>query len=641
MMVASSRFHGDQLTYSYTGLLKERSVVTVPLRDRHVTAFVTGRVKKPGFATKPMVNVLSEALLPAHCLELARWMSRYYSCNLGDALSQFAPTRPTIRNSKMAGLETLTEPLDQPPLDSPLTSDQKKAIKQILNADRTTSLLHGETGTGKTRVYLELAKKTAGRGNSTIILTPEISLTTQLALAAGKLGLPVFVLHSHLSASMRKKIWLQLLENRQTVIVVGARSALFAPLSNIGLVILDEAHEPAYKQEQSPRYLANRVASQMGKLTGAKVVLGTATPTVAEYYLAQQHGAVITMTQPAMATKHLSRVVEIIDIKDRTSFGSSAYLSKQLINEVASCLNGGKQAMIYLNRRGTARLILCKVCGWEMVCPNCDIPLIYHGDQHKVRCHTCGYQTVPPAACPTCQNPDIIYRGIGTKSLADEVAKLFPSARVQRFDSDNKTGEQLNELYPDLHTGKIDILVGTQLLAKGLDLPKLGLVGVIAAESSLALPDFTSEERTFQLLYQILGRVGRGHGAGRAVVQTFQPNSPAIIAAVNRDYRSFYGYALAERRQFRFPPFAYLLKLSCRRKTAASARTATEKFISEIAKLGLRVEIIGPAPAYYGRRGSYYYWQVVVKSKNRAHLVDIAKITPVGWTVDLDPADLL
>lgn len=641
VLVASNRFHGDLLTYSHNGLLEERSVITVPLRNRQVTAFTIKEVKKPDFALKPITSVLSPNILPTHCLELARWISSYYNCNLGDVLGQFAPTRPTVRFAKIDDHTLATEPLDQLSMDTTLTAGQTQAIKQISRSRQTTSLLHGETGSGKTRVYLELAKNAVTKGSSAIILTPEISLTAQLAKAASSLGCPVYVLHSRLTASTRKKIWFQMLQSQEPVIAIGPRSALFAPLKNIGLIVLDEAHEPAYKQEQSPRYHASRVASQLGKLTGAKVVLGTATPNVAEYYLAQQREAVIAMTEPAIATKHLPRVVEIVDIKDRANFGSSTYLSKRLIEEISSCLSSGKQAMVYLNRRGSARLILCRACGWQMVCPNCDIPLIYHGDQHKVRCHTCGYRATPPTACPTCQNPDIIYMGIGTKSLADEIVKLFPDAKVQRFDSDNRTGEQLNEMYPDLHSGKVDILIGTQLLAKGLDLPKLGLVGVIAAESSLALPDFTSEERTFQLLYQILGRVGRGHSAGRAIVQTFQPNSPAIVAAVKRNYLSFYKYALEERRQFRFPPFAYLLKLSCRRATSASAKDATDKFKTRIAKLGLPVEIIGPAPAFYSRRGRYFYWQLTIKSKVRSHLVDIAKITPADWVVDLDPADLL
>jgi primosomal protein N' (replication factor Y) len=474
------------------------------------------------------------------------------------------------------------------------------------------------------------------------MLTPEISLTTQLAAAAKTyLDKQPLIIHSGLSAAKRKQIWLKVLESDEPQVIVGPRSALFAPLPSIGLIVVDEAHEPAYKQEQSPRYSALRVASQLGALTGAKVIYGTATPLVSDYFLADERQAIVRMTQMALGGDPEDVKIEIIDLKDRSNFGSNYYLSKKLIEDINSNLSANKQVMLYLNRRGSARVILCTNCGWQDLCPNCDVSLVYHADEHLARCHICGFAHVPPAACPSCGNPDIVYKSIGTKALADQVEKLFPDRVVKRFDSDNTPGEQLNEIYGELLAGKVDILVGTQLLAKGLDLPRLGLVGIISAESSSTLPDYTAEERTFQLLYQVIGRVGRGHAKGQVVVQTYEPNSIVIQTAVIRDYAKFYEHSLRERQAFRFPPFSYLMKLVIRRATVKGAQIASERLKGELAAAGLPVEVIGPTPAFYARRGKNYYYQLVAKSKDRDHLVALTKLVPSDWQIDLDPADLL
>jgi len=619
------------------------SVVTVPLRQRMVTGFVISEVKKPDFTVKPIKNRLSHQPLPPHCLELAKWLQDYYICPFGEALRQFAPSAPTVRKTTADSEPSVAASSAlQLALSSPLTDDQQTALVAIRRSASTTTLLHGDTGTGKTRVYMELAKETLAAGRSVLLLTPEIALTSQLAAAVEQqLHSPTYIVHSQLSVAQRKKIWLAILEAQEPVVVIGPRSALFSPIKNPGLIVIDEAHEPSYKQEQSPRYQTTRVASQLGALTKAKVILGTATPLISDYYLADKHQAIARMTTPAVGQKNLDVETQIIDLKDRQHFASNPYFSKQLIDVMKTTLAANKQVMIYLNRRGSARLILCQNCGWQLLCPNCDIPLIYHGDIHAARCHICGFQAPPPVACPACGDPDVIYRSIGTKALVEVVAKLFPQYRVQRFDSDNVPGERVNELYGRLRDGEIDILIGTQLLAKGFDLPRLGLVGVISAETSLALPDFTAEERAFQLLYQVIGRVGRGHAKGRVIIQTHNPGNGVLQAAVARNYELFYQPGLQQRQQFRFPPFSYLLKLVCRRATLAGAQGAAERLKKQLLAQKLPVEVIGPAPSFYARRGRYYYWQLVIKSKQRDHLIKLAKVVPAGWTIDLDPADLL
>ncbi len=644
VLLASGSYHsGSPLTYFSEKPLDIMSVVTVPLRQRMVTGFIISEVDKPDFACKEVRTLVSSKALPMHLLELARWLSEYYACTLGESLKQFAPTKPTIRTSK-----TEEEPvlLSAPPiqleLEKKLTDSQVNALKEIRSNPSTTILLHGHTGSGKTRVYLELAAETIGKGRSVMILTPEIALTAQVAVAAKQfLHKQPFILHSRLSVSERKKIWLTILESSEPVVIIGPRSALFSPVHNLGLIVLDEAHEPAYKQDQSPRYHAARVASQLGLLSQAKVILGTATPTITDYYLAHERRAVVSMTSLAVSDHSHEVNCDIIDLKNKDNFSKNLHLSNQLITAINETLSAKKQVMIYLNRRGSARIVLCNSCGWQLLCPHCDVPLVYHRDDHTVRCHICGHKQTPPTACPECGNNDIIYKNIGTKALTEAVAKLFAGYKVQRFDSDNIAGEHVNDLYSQMHTGKIDILVGTQLLAKGLDLPKLGLVGIISAEASLALPDFTSEERTFQLLYQVIGRVGRGHGKGNVIVQSYEPGSVVVQSACQRDWVKFYEHALKDRQKFRFPPFSYLLQLSCRRATEAGAEKAAMHLRELLLAENLPVEVIGPAPSFYARRGKYYYWQIVVKSKSRDHLVQLAKVVPSDWMINLDPADLL
>ncbi|HET7827813.1 MAG TPA: primosomal protein N', partial [Candidatus Saccharimonadales bacterium] len=513
VLVADSKYRSAApLTYASKDSLAPLSVVTVPLRSRAVTGFVLNEVGRPGFAVKEVKSLLSDRPLPYHCLQLAQWMAEYYAAPLSECLRLFAPSRPAIRQIKT---EALPVPAVQMEMKTALTADQKRAVKQIEANPSTTVLLHGETGSGKTRVYLELARQSLKAGKSVILLTPEISLTAQLeAAAAAYLDQAPHVLHSNLSTAKRKQIWLELLQADQPQIVIGPRSALFVPLASLGLIVVDEAHEPAYKQEQTPRYNALRAASQLASLAGAKVVYGTATPLITDYYLADQRQAVVRMAKQALGGGLPDIKTEVVDLTDRANFGPNRYLSKKLLDDINTTLSAKKQVMLYLNRRGSARVILCKNCGWQALCPNCDVSLVYHADEHQAKCHICGYHLPPPVACPNCGNPDIIYKSIGTKALADQVEKLFPDKVVGRFDSDNVAGEQINEVYDKLLAGRIDILVGTQLLAKGLDLPRLGLVGIVSAESSLTLPDYTAEERTFQLLYQVMGRVGRGHSRG-------------------------------------------------------------------------------------------------------------------------------
>jgi primosomal protein N' (replication factor Y) len=475
------------------------------------------------------------------------------------------------------------------------------------------------------------------------VLTPEISLTTQLAGSFRQVfGDRVLVMHSQQVPSERQKAWLDSLRASEPVIVIGPRSVLFSPVRKPGLIVLDEAHEAAYKQEQAPQYQTGRAAAYLSGLTRSSLVLGSATPSISDYYLAEQKNKpIIRLAELASKHQPANSKITVVDRKDHSLFSRSPFLSLELIKAVEAALAANEQSLLYLNRRGTARLVMCENCGWQAICPHCDVPLTYHGDHHELRCHSCNYHTKSPGSCPSCDHPNVLFKTAGTKAIVDEVQRLFPNARVARFDTDNLRAERFEQHYDAIRRGDVDILVGTQLLAKGLDLPRLSTLGVLLADTSLYMPDFSAEERTFQLVSQVLGRIGRGHAAGRAVIQTYHPDHPVLKAALAGDYQGFYKSELASRKQFEFPPFCYLLKLTARRSTIKSAQAAAEKLKSDLEASGAHVRVEGPAPSFYERFQNKYQWQLVVKARQRFELLKIISGLPSGWSYDIDPLDLL
>jgi primosomal protein N' (replication factor Y) len=637
--VRSSRYHGKEaLTYVSSDKLLTGSIVQVELQRKVVMGVVTGPTTKPRFQTKAVTRVFDLPPLPSHLLKLAAWLKDYYPAPLGIVAQQLLPAGFAEKQLTTPDPVPFAEPdLSKLP---PLTSEQKTALAAM--TDHNTYLLHGATGSGKTRIYIELAARAIADGKSAIILTPEISLTTQLANNFSEVfGDKVIVMHSRQTPAERQKAWLNTLRATRPVIVIGPRSALFSPVQKPGLIVLDEAHEGAYKQEQAPHYQTGRVAACLAGLTRSSLILGSATPAVSDYYLAEQKNKpIITLTQLARPNDYADSKITVVDRKDHSLFSRSPFLSLELITAIETALARGEQSLLYLNRRGTARLVMCENCGWQAVCPHCDVPLTYHGDHHELRCHSCSYHTATPSSCPSCGHPNIMFKTAGTKAVVDEVARLFSGARVARFDTDNLKAERFEQHYDAIKRGDVDVLVGTQLLAKGLDLPRLSTLGVLLADTSLYMPDFSAEERTFQLISQVLGRVGRGHVAGRAVIQTYHPDHLVLKAALAGDYQRFYHSELASRRQFLFPPFCYLLKLTVRRASIKAAETAAEKLRDEIiGRYKVRVE--GPAPAFYERFQNKYQWQLVVKAVDRAELLKIIAALPANWSYDIDPLDLL
>lgn len=640
VMVASSSYHGQSaLTYSSEAVIPPGAIVSIPLRNTHQLGIIVRAVQRPGFNAKPIQEVIDLPCLPQQSLDLLSWIQLYYPSSAGITTQQFLPKQIP---KKPVEAHCIVQP-KLPKLPS-LTADQKTALASV--EEKGMHILHGETGTGKTRVYIEMAQQALKQGKSALILTPEIGLTSQLSQDFRVVfGNNVLVMHSQLTEVTRQRQWVTILKHEKPIIIIGARSALFAPLKNIGLIVIDEAHEPAYKQDQSPHYHATRVAAKLAELHNCPIILGSATPLISDYYLAEHlQRPIIRMKLTANSSGDpatQSTTTTVIDLKDRSKFTKKSHLSDTLITAISDALQNKEQSLLFLNRRGTARVVFCEQCGWQALCPHCDTPLVYHGDAHTMRCHSCDYKAATPTSCVECHNASIVFKSIGTKAIVDEVQRLFPEARIQRFDTDNRKADRVEQHYESLRTGEIDILIGTQTLAKGLDLPKLSVVGVIIADTSLYFPDFSAQERTYQLLAQVLGRVGRGHRRGRAILQTYNPDSPLLQSILTKDWRTFYDNEIRERSTFLFPPFCYLLKLTCRRASSASAERTAANLVKELRISGLRILVEGPAPAFHEKVLNKYQWQITVKAKDRKQLVEVIHRLPSGWSYDIDPMNLL
>lgn len=638
--VGSRRFHGDAaLTYSCADNLSPGTVVKVPLGRGSTHGIVKAKVRKPSFPTKAITHAWPDVTVPAESTQLLLWMAAYYPSSLGQTTELFLPPALTIQQPENSELRSAKQPTSL----SPLTEAQTNAVDTIATAD-TSVLLHGITGSGKTRVYLDAANQAISTNRSVLILTPEIGLTTPLANQFRKhVDAPIITLHSGMTPAERRTAWLQVHDAQKPIVVVGPRSALFLPFRNLGLIVIDEAHDTAYKQSQVPRYNAIRVAGKLREIHRAKLIQGTATPLVAERHLfeSKQLPIIEMQSKAIVAEENLPKTTRIIDSRNRQSFSKSPYLSDPLVAAIQTAVDNHEQSLLFLNKRGSARLILCQSCGWRALCPKCDTALTFHADSHNLRCHSCETSEPVPSECPVCGQPDIVFRSIGTKALAAELSRLFPHATVARFDGDTQKSDGLVARSDELHKGDIDIIIGTQTVTKGFDLPNLSVVGVVQADTSLGIPDFTAHERTFQLISQVSGRVGRGHRAGALIIQTFNPDNTAIRYAADDNYTAFYREELAERKRYTFPPFTHLMAIRCSRASRQSAEDACIKLSARLEKDFPAATIEGPSPRFSEKQGGKYTWQLIVKAPNRSILTTIAAHLPSGWAYDLDPIDLL
>jgi primosomal protein N' (replication factor Y) len=538
-----------------------------------------------------------------------------------------------------------------------LTPDQQKAWDVILSAYQSFStkppfLLHGVTGSGKTELYLRATAEAIRRGCQAIILVPEIAITPQMVRRflvhfPGQVGL----VHSRLSPGEQYDTWrrarLGLLK-----VIIGPRSALFAPLPAVGLIVADECHDGSYYQSDPPFYNAVEAAKVYARLSGAVCILGSATPTIQQRYQAEA-GESLRLDLPKRIQTISSPVehgglppITVVDMREELKSGRRGIFSQELVQALEQVLKKGQQAILFLNRRGTATYVFCRTCGTVAKCPQCDTPLTFHIEGlSDLRCHRCGYTRKMPEKCPHCQSNQMRAYGLGSEKVETEAAALFPSARVLRWDWETTRQKDAHEIIlSHFAAHRADILVGTQMLAKGLDLPLVTLVGIVLADVGLNLPDPFAAERSFNLLTQVAGRSGRSVLGGRVVLQTFQPEHYAIQSASHHDYDGFYIRELAERRKLGYPPFNRLVRLEYRAldplKAESEARALAARLAVEIQTDNrIQTDLIGPVPCFFSKAGGWYRWQIVVRGPNPVSLLQ-KKPLP-GWRVEVDPVSLL
>lgn len=566
-----------------------------------------------------------------------------------------------------------TEPL-------PLTPDQQAAWDEIrpaiTNQQSAIFLLHGVTGSGKTELYLRAVGEVLARGRKAIVLVPEISLTPQtVARFAARFPGRVTVLHSRMREGERYDVWRRARAGLVDV-VIGPRSALFVPLAPLGLVIVDEEHDPSYKQASRPAFHAREAALELARQTGAAVILGSATPSLESYRRAQgeefrllvlgrrilgHHQRLsdlqavygVPQTRYRALSDGLSQAryldlppVQVVDMRAELRAGNRSVFSRALQRSVDEALARGEQVILFLNRRGVATHTFCRSCGYVARCPRCDVPLTLHAKDGPLVCHHCGHRESQPERCPRCDSPHIRPFGLGTAGLEEAVRERWPGARLVRWDRDTaRTAQAHWNILQMFSDGQADVLVGTQMIAKGLDLPLVTVVGIISADTALNLPDFRAAERTFQLLEQVAGRAGRGLMGGRVILQTYHPDHYAITAVEHHDYLGFVQAELAFRREAGYPPYARLARLIYRhtdhRRAEVAAREMGDRLRGALRRAGLPpTDLIGPVPCFFVRLRGYYRWQVILRHPDPPAFLRPVPIPP-GWLMDVDPVDLL
>ena len=549
-----------------------------------------------------------------------------------------------------------------------LTPEQDFALKEILTSitspdTRYPFLLQGVTGSGKTEIYIRAAEEVIKRGKQAIILVPEIALTPQtvrrfLSRFPGQVGL----VHSKLSEGERYDTWRRARAGKLKVII-GARSALFTPLSNIGLIVADECHDSSYYQSEPPFYHAVNAAQEYARLCGAVCVLGSATPSILQRYQADTKQIRQLDLPKRIKTSEVFKdfgslpPVRIVDMREELKAGQRGIFSRLLLKELESTLKRGEQAILFLNRRGTATYIFCRDCGYVLKCPNCETPLILHieGQTSKVKrqnsdlrpmsfdllCHQCGYQRQKPMACPQCGGKQIREYGLGSEKVEAEVNALFPKVRTLRWDWDTTRQKDAHEMIlTHFANHRADVLIGTQMLAKGLDLPMVTLVGIVLADVGLHLPDPFAGERVFQVLTQVAGRAGRSERGGKVVLQTFNPEHQVIQSAAKHDVNGFYDYELEQRKRLGYPPFTRLVRLEYRSEDQESAGKEAKRAAEKLSVIGNQSSaVIGPVPCFFAKVGGYYRWQIVLRGSNPKETLRGLKLD--GWRVEVDPISLL
>lgn len=510
----------------------------------------------------------------------------------------------------------------------PLIEEQQIAFEQIVSSfherKNKIHLLHGVTGSGKTEVYLQTIQEVLSEGKEAIVLVPEISLTPQIVgRFKSRFGNDVAVLHSGLSIGEKYDEWRKI-QRKEVKVVVGARSAIFAPFENIGMIIIDEEHETTYKQDEHPRYHARDIAIWRGEYHHCPIVLGSATPTLESFARAGK-GVYELNTMSKRVNQGPLPEVEIVDMREQLRIGNRTMFSTALHEKIIDRLEKKEQIILFLNRRGYSSFVMCRDCGYTIQCPHCEVSLTYHKQNHHLKCHYCGYETYMPKQCPSCQSEHIRFFGTGTQKVEEAITKTYPEARVIRMDNDTTSRKGAHEkMLKQFGNGEADILLGTQMIAKGLDFPNVTLVGVLAADSSLHLPDFRASERTFSLLTQVSGRAGRHEKPGEVVIQTYSPEHYSIELAKTQDYVAFYEEEMKIRRSFRYPPFYYLVLISIAHSDLIKTVKVSEQIAGYLREyLSEGSIVLGPVASPIAKIKDHFRYQCVIKYKSEPALYDV------------------
>jgi len=652
----------DRETYSYQvpdGMdVVPGHRVTVPFGRRASYGFVVSvGTEDPGVETKPITTVGGDPLLLPHQVALARLVADHYWVPLIECLRAMLPPRirktassgsgPSSRQRRHSRLLELANMVTVPAIAPELTAEQSAAL-EVVGSNQLT-LLHGVIASGKTEVYLAAAEQALAGGLRVLLLVPDISLTPQLVeRVRTRLKAPIAILHSQLTELERAQQWWRTRRGEADV-VLGSRSAVFAPIPRLGLICLDEEGTASYKQDRTPRYETGWVARRLAGLSGARLVAGSATPSVVTYHDATR--GQLALAKLTRRVRGHDAEVELVDMRDEAAAGNRQPLSRRLLEVVNRTLENEEQVILYLNRRGMSTFVLCRDCGRSVQCLGCSVALVQHAagraqgasnETDGLVCHYCGYSRAMPSVCDHCGSRNIRGLGMGTQRLESMVKKLWPRARVLRLDSDAAKGpDSYFDIWEAFSERRADILVGTQMVTRGLDLPAVTCVGVVDADLPLHFPDYRSAENTFALVVQVAGRAGRDGREARVVVQTSNPEHYSLRCAAAGDYEGFYAAELPSRKAFTFPPFAELAVLTRTdaddARAATVAREAAEELASGLLREGIEgIRVMGPSPAFIHRLRGDYRWQVTLKGdglERARHLAPRGR----GWSYDVDP----
>lgn len=561
-----SEYMDSFFTYSAPDDIKVGDKVNVPLarRPKGAEGYVVSTEIVPSIDTckiKEINSIYKERSMTSEIIDTAIWMRSRYGVKYIDAIKMFdvGGKRVPVDYQDKVSTELESEPI--------LSSEQQAAVAKIHdsidNGLGKSFLIHGVTNSGKTEVYMRAVQKVILKGETAIVLVPEIALSEQVAERfAMRFGRDqIAIMHSKLKTSERLSEWLRI-RSGKAKIVIGARTAVFAPASDIGVIIIDEEHESTYKSDHNPKFETVDVAFRRAKHHHATLILGSATPSIVSYNRAME-GIYDLIEMTDRIGESVMPEVNIVDMREELRTGNISIISRKLLSSIEGTINNGEQVILFLNRRGFSTQVMCQDCGYIMMCPDCDITLTFHKRENAAICHYCGCKFKVPEICPECGNEHLSYVGTGTERLEETIGKLIPSAKIERFDLDTaKNSREIKNTLKRFNSGKTNILVGTQILAKGLDFRNVGLVGIVLADSSLNIPDYRSPERTFQLITQVSGRAGREGGRSKVILQTYQPEDDTIKKAAERDYNGFYKQELAHRKNMNYPPFSDIISVT-------------------------------------------------------------------------------